>query len=298
LKSCTTEIEATKVCFPEHSCSDIVFVDTPGFDDTNKSDGEILEMLAQWLKTTSVSLSTDNIALIQFFFSYERGIKLSGILYLHRISDNRMAGTPLSNLRVFQKLCGANALRNVILTTTMWDEVQIEEGDRREKELRGKYWKTMIDRGSTVARYLNTTESAWDIVMPILLDLNERSALELQREMVELKKQLPETKAGMELYNKLETLSRMLREQLEKIRAETGRSGDEHDSDWGRLRTEYGELCKKLGLIVSDMEALKLPLRKRLIHGLLSRLGLIKWVFITWPCMCLITLWLTRLFGR
>ena len=29
---------------------DIVFVDTPGFDDTNKSDMEILEMLANWLR--------------------------------------------------------------------------------------------------------------------------------------------------------------------------------------------------------------------------------------------------------
>lgn len=30
----------------------LVFVDTPGFDDTNKSDMEILEMIAEWLKKT------------------------------------------------------------------------------------------------------------------------------------------------------------------------------------------------------------------------------------------------------
>jgi GTPase Era involved in 16S rRNA processing len=31
---------------------DIVFVDTPGFDDTNKTDVEVLEMLADWLNKT------------------------------------------------------------------------------------------------------------------------------------------------------------------------------------------------------------------------------------------------------
>lgn len=31
---------------------DIIFVDTPGFDDTHKSDVEILEMIAGWLKQT------------------------------------------------------------------------------------------------------------------------------------------------------------------------------------------------------------------------------------------------------
>ena len=33
-----------------------------------------------------------------------------------------MAGTLLKNLRMFEELCGKDALKNVILTTTMWDE--------------------------------------------------------------------------------------------------------------------------------------------------------------------------------
>lgn len=36
----------------ERTDFDIVFVDTPGFDDTNKTDVEILEMLADWLTKT------------------------------------------------------------------------------------------------------------------------------------------------------------------------------------------------------------------------------------------------------
>jgi hypothetical protein len=54
LESCTTEISITKFQCPERSDLDILFVDTPGFDDTNKSDVEILDMIAEWLKTTWV----------------------------------------------------------------------------------------------------------------------------------------------------------------------------------------------------------------------------------------------------
>ena len=54
LESCTTEIGIVKCQFPEKTGLDVVFVDTPGFDDTNKSDLEILEMVAEWLKKTWV----------------------------------------------------------------------------------------------------------------------------------------------------------------------------------------------------------------------------------------------------
>jgi len=204
--------------------------------------------------------------------SYRRGIKLAGILYLHRISDNRMAGTPLSNLKVFNKLCGQDALRNIILTTTMWDQVEIDEGSEREKELCNKYWKTMIKEGSTVARFLNSTDSAWSIVEPLLRHANHRFSVLLQEEMVNMQKGLPETKAGMELYGKLDTLFSEQREVLRRIRAETGRSGNEQILV--ELKAEYDKLKQKLDVTIADMQALKLPLRKRLIRMLSLPLGL------------------------
>ena len=47
LESCTTELSMLRI-------DDIVLVDTPGFDDTNKTDREILSMIADWLTTTYV----------------------------------------------------------------------------------------------------------------------------------------------------------------------------------------------------------------------------------------------------
>jgi len=52
LASCTTDIGIVRFHCPERSDLDVLFVDTPGFDDTNKTDVEILNMIADWLKTT------------------------------------------------------------------------------------------------------------------------------------------------------------------------------------------------------------------------------------------------------
>lgn len=55
LESCTSEIKIVKLSVPELADGDVVFVDTPGFDDTHKSDADILKMVADWLKSTCVS---------------------------------------------------------------------------------------------------------------------------------------------------------------------------------------------------------------------------------------------------
>ena len=60
LVSCTSEISIIKMTFPGYN---IVFVDTPGFDDTNKSDSEILKMISDWLEITCVGHKrTENVA--------------------------------------------------------------------------------------------------------------------------------------------------------------------------------------------------------------------------------------------
>jgi hypothetical protein len=97
-------------------------------------------------------------------FSHGRPIKLAGILYLHIIHRGRLTGAQINNFKLFSKFCGDHALQNVIFATTMWDFVIEEDGHRREKELRGIYWKPMIELGSQVARFRKTHESAWEIV--------------------------------------------------------------------------------------------------------------------------------------
>ena len=76
----------------------IYVMDTPGFDDTFTNDIDTLRNIAGWLGDT-----------------YSHKITLSGIIYLHRIQDNKMQGAAMKNLRMFRKLVGNDGLNNVSL---------------------------------------------------------------------------------------------------------------------------------------------------------------------------------------
>ncbi|KAF7983546.1 hypothetical protein HWV62_21118 [Athelia sp. TMB] len=173
-------------CWDPASQRHYVLIDTPGFDDTYLSDADILIDIARWLNTT-----------------YRRKILLKGILYLHRITDNRMSASALRNSDMFRHLCGDAGLANVILVTTMWGDVheeacavQDEQLDRlkeREAELQGFFWQSMVDHGSQTARFYHTPQSAWDVIGQLKED---PVPIQLQRQMVDEHKPLSGTSAG------------------------------------------------------------------------------------------------------
>ncbi|KAJ8487226.1 hypothetical protein ONZ45_g14410 [Pleurotus djamor] len=251
LESPSNDISISRFRSLERSAQDIVFVDTPGFDDipafdgTNKSDIKILDMIADWLKET-----------------YAQKAQLSGILYFHRISDNRMAGTPSKNRHMLEELCGKDAFGKLVLTTTMWDEVDEATGLQREKELEKNYWKTMINHGSRTVRYLNDEESAWEVVDYIVELKNKTFDMELQRELVDLGEQLPQTGAKRELYGKLRSLVARQQETLQRLRASM-RKRDERDI-LDAIREEYEGLRKQTEATARDMEARRIPIDARL----------------------------------
>ena len=49
LKSQTSQVQPYKIKIGEHK---VILVDTPGFDDTNMSDTQVLGMIADWLQKT------------------------------------------------------------------------------------------------------------------------------------------------------------------------------------------------------------------------------------------------------
>lgn len=171
---------------------DVVLMDTPGFDDTNDSDADTLTRIADWMKNT-----------------YNDGSLLSGIIYLHRISDTRMDGASMKNLRMFRKLCGVNNLHKVILATTMWEKVSIAEGEMREAELKNDFWRDMIAVGSTVAKVSNRPLDSTKLVKRFLDQ--STMVLKLQEELSS-GKALMQTEAGA-----------AINEDIEKIRLQYGR---------------------------------------------------------------------------
>jgi hypothetical protein len=216
LASCTQQVQFVQ-CFDSQGRR-IILVDTPGFNDTKLSDLDVLELIANWLKETWV------LSIVDFYLSdiykrpsYQGGKLLSGLLFLHRISDNRMGSSPLRLLETFKGICGNEAFKNVVLVTTMWDVVTTEEGATREEELRGKYWKHMLALGSRTERFfkLNTKASAWDIISGF--GPETRRLLQLQDELVNKRKPLSETTAGRPLFAWLIGVVRFVQKAVEAL---------------------------------------------------------------------------------
>lgn len=136
--------------------------------------------------------------------SYSNKVLLSGIIYLHRITDIRMQGSAKKNLLMFKKLCGDEALRKVVLTTTMWDKVPQHEAEDREQQLVEvpEFWGFMVSKGSTVYRHDNTVASAIGIIEELVRG-NSTVTLDLQNQMVNQKHNLRDTAAGRELESEL-----------------------------------------------------------------------------------------------
>ena len=181
---------------------------------------------------------------------------MTGLLYFHRISDNRMAGNPLRNLRIFEKLCGKD-FNKIVLTTTMWDKVDETTGATRERELIQDYWQTMIARGSTVRRFLYNRDSAFGILAPILEELNKKNALLLQKEMTDLGLKLNQTTAGRTLFSELEELITHHQKTLENIRTEL-KTQPLNQVQLQQRMDEYQAVSAQLNRAIEDMQRMKI----------------------------------------
>lgn len=182
----------------------IWLVDTPGFDDTHRI-VETLREVANWLNT-----------------AYKMKIKLTGIVYLHRILDARVGGAGIRNLRIFEKLCGDDGLGSVVLATTMWDCIINEEiENQREAELKTSpiFWKHMLDQGSTVFRQDKGRKSAMGIVR-YLVEKRRPVTLNIQREMVDKNLQLGQTGAGTEVATEVEKIRQFYEATLKQAQNE------------------------------------------------------------------------------
>jgi hypothetical protein len=209
----------------------LYLVDTPGFDDTYRSDTDILKEIANWLSS-----------------AYEDNVKLAGIVYLQRIEDTRLGGAAMKNLRMFKKLCGDNSLASVVLATTRWRHDEMEEGIRKEKELctNAKMWKRMIDFGSKVMRQDRDEHSAGEILQ-YLIQRKKPVTLDIQVELVDNNKTLNETGAGQELHAELEKQKANYEKQLRELREEMSETITKMNADLkAQLQEEKEELERRL----------------------------------------------------
>lgn len=145
---------------------------------------------------------------------------LRGVLFLHRISDNRMTGSSVKYLRIIESLVGEQAFPNVMLVTTMWNTLRDDaEGAalRREQQLMDEFWAPMINKGSWVARFDGTPRSAFSFIWQ--LAGRESVVLNVQKEIVDQELSVLETSAGTSLLHQLETDAVVYRQQSARLKA-------------------------------------------------------------------------------
>ena len=155
-----------------------------------------------------------------------------------------MAASPLRVLEIFKSICGQDAFQNVVLVTTMWDDVPLAVGGKRERELleNARYWKPMVDVGSRMARFMNTAESAWAIISHLQPEFR-RSVL-LQRELVDERRALAETAAGRSFSRWLEGVIATLRERMQARRSRARHADPDLQADIVRQQEVLDRACR------------------------------------------------------
>jgi len=86
---------------------------------------------------------------------------ISGVLYLHRIIDERLYGSSKRGIQLFIRICGLGAMSSVRILTTQWGLLQNwNEGIAREQQFRRGPWKIMVDHGAVVEQFDGHPEGA------------------------------------------------------------------------------------------------------------------------------------------
>ena len=195
-------------------------LDTPGFNDTTRSDGETLQELAYWLAAAS-----------------ESGIHLSGIVFLHRITDVRFQGSAKRALEVVKAMCGIDAFCGLIVATTMWDKVAGSDmgiARHRQKQLYAKVREDVVAHPIRLCALSAARHDTHRIIEQFLND-NRRLKLAIQEELVVKNSSLHETTAGKVVYENL-------LESFDPVQASVDGSAREMRATLDSLRATQTEL--------------------------------------------------------
>lgn len=182
-------------------------IDTPGFNDTDRPDVETLRVLATYLSA-----------------SYSRNVFIHGIIYLHRIADNRMSGSSKRNIDMFKTLCGYSTYSNVAIATTFWNQWERQTFVQREAELKDDpaFFGGILSEGARLFRHgefgqnvLQLRDSAHAIVRHVVAQSRLAPiVLLIQHELVDEHKALEQTAAGVVIAGELAKVADGYKRQL------------------------------------------------------------------------------------
>ncbi|KAF3912136.1 hypothetical protein ABW21_db0205421 [Orbilia brochopaga] len=164
--------------------TNIMLMDTPGYDDGFKRDADVLEDIASCLAA-----------------AYRQGWKLCGVLYLHPITEPRVKRSTLRNINLFAETVGMEHMPNCLLVTTKWGVTNepTELLDARENELltSKEFWQPLMERGARSVRFGDSKETALSIIS--FLTCKPDFVPLITEEFAQQNRELGQTTAGQQL---------------------------------------------------------------------------------------------------
>ncbi|KIW01320.1 uncharacterized protein PV09_07356 [Verruconis gallopava] len=201
LQSCTVEPQGME--YTTAHGAKFVLVDTPGFNDTSRSDMEILERI------------------IGFVIAEE--LRVIAIIYFQTINSRRLTGSSRINLQLLRAIAGEDFYPSVILITSMWNRLAEEEFEfaiHRERDFleSESVWKPLRAKGAAYFRWDERRELTSTYTASEILELHDRyqnaSNLHIINELLQ-GMPLEETTAGNILTSEL--LKRQEKERQELL---------------------------------------------------------------------------------
>jgi hypothetical protein len=180
-------------------------IDSPGFNDPGTSDIDVLEALVSFLADGSHHVI--------------------GVVYLHAITDKKITGTARLSLRLLREICGEHFYQNVVLATSMWDNVPQEAMQStitRESQLRASkdFWGDMMPKGSRYIRWSESPADGCNTATEIVKLCRTRTDAPMLKILIELAqgRHLEETSVGKlateEIRKRQEQAERALQEEV------------------------------------------------------------------------------------
>ncbi|KAF2174953.1 hypothetical protein K469DRAFT_612569 [Zopfia rhizophila CBS 207.26] len=243
LLSCTSRVTVHTMTYCNRT---IHLIDTPGFDDSGRTDGETLQELAFWLAA-----------------AYERNIYISGLIYLHRITDTRLQGSAFRALTAFKKLCGPENYCGIVLATTRWDELtpdQMSLASGRQRELCKKesFWGDIHQGGGKVVALSAARIDAMNIIKHIV-SKDRRLTLAFQRQLIDEERPIHKTDAGQLLYDASTEDFRQMQDQLSIAEQDFRNIIDtEHSERREELSNFMSNLSQNMKPFENDLARLKM----------------------------------------
>ncbi|KAF2652456.1 hypothetical protein K491DRAFT_635513 [Lophiostoma macrostomum CBS 122681] len=240
LSSCTSKVTAHTV---KHDGRTVHLIDTPGFDDSGRSDSETLQELAYYLAA-----------------AYTHDIQISGVVYLHRITDTRWQGSASRALGAFKKMLGESNYCGVVLATTRWSELtpnQLRAAEDRHQELSEKFWADIKEQGGQILALTAGRIDAMNIVRHIV-NKDRRMTLAFQKELMETKLPLGMTGPGIILFEPTNKEYEALQEQMSSVEVTLSSViASDGASSIAELRTYRTQIAQKLSSLEENMQDMK-----------------------------------------